>query len=99
MFKETYSKEGGPAARTLPPTQENRSLGIELREHLCRLRVILPVISVTIMALRHQNAELDYEIASVLSYQVCQPLDEEIEELSVVVSGLVASCREEDVAA
>lgn len=40
------------------------------------------------MALHHQNAELDYDIASVLRKHACQPLDEEIEHLA----SLLASC-------
>jgi hypothetical protein len=89
MFQSHESKEGGTPAQTLPPhpTQDD-SLPFELREHIRRLRIILPVISVSVMALRRQNAELDHDIASVLSEHACQPLDDEIEHLS----SLLASC-------
>jgi hypothetical protein len=43
--------------------------------------LILPVISVSLLALRRQNAELDEDIALVLQQHVCIPLDIEIEEL------------------
>jgi hypothetical protein len=89
MFQPNETEEGGPTAQTLPPhpTQDD-SLPIELREHIRRLRIILPVISVSVMALHRQNAELDHDIASVLSEHACQPLDDEIEHLS----SLLASC-------
>jgi hypothetical protein len=63
MFHSLHQKEGGPAAQTLPPqpTQDD-PLPLDLREHVQRLRLILPVISVSVMALRRQNAELDAEI-------------------------------------
>jgi hypothetical protein len=40
------------------------------------------------MDLHRQNAELDHDIASVLSEHACGPLDDEIEHLS----SLLASC-------
>jgi hypothetical protein len=90
MFQNTLAKEGGSPAHTLPPTNSTTddSLRFELREHVRKLRLILPVISVSIMALHRQNAELDDDIASVLSEHACQPLDEEIEHLA----SLLASC-------
>jgi hypothetical protein len=53
----------------------------ELLEHVLHLRLILPVISVSVMALRRQDAESDTDIACVLSEQVCEPLDGEIERI------------------
>jgi hypothetical protein len=90
MFQDKLAKEGGSPAQTLPPSQSTTddSLRFELREHVRKLRLILPVISVSIMALHRQNAELDYDIASVLSEHACRPLDEEIENLA----SLLASC-------
>jgi hypothetical protein len=90
MFQDTISKEGGSPAQTLPPSHSPSEdlLRLELREHVRKLRLILPVISVSVMALHRQNAELDYDIASVLSEYACAPLDEEIEHLAA----LLASC-------
>ena len=90
MFQDSLAKEGGSPAQTLPPSHPftDDSLRFELREHVRRLRIILPVISVSIMALHRQNAELDCDIASVLSEHACRPLDEEIENLA----SLLASC-------
>jgi hypothetical protein len=45
------------------------ALSRELLEHVHRLRLILPVISVSVMALHRQDAESDADIASVLSEQ------------------------------
>lgn len=89
MFQPLESREGGAPAQTLPPqsTRED-TLPLELRDHIRRLRLILPVISVSVMALHRQNAELDHDVASVLSEHACKPLDDEIEHLSA----LLASC-------
>jgi hypothetical protein len=62
MFHNALEKEGGSPAHTLPPSHPitDDPLRFELREHVRKLRLILPVISVSIMALHRQNAELDY---------------------------------------
>jgi hypothetical protein len=89
MFQPFDSKEGGSVAQTLPPhSTRDDPLPFELRDHIRRLRLILPVISVSVMALHRQNAELDHDIATVLSEHACTPLDDEIEHLS----SLLASC-------
>lgn len=82
-----HQPEGGPAAQTLPPqpTQDD-PLPLDLREHVHRLRLILPVISVSVMALHRQNAELDTDIASVLSKHACEPLDCEIAHLESILA-------------
>jgi hypothetical protein len=81
-------KEGGPAAQTLPPSQppQDDPLPLDLREHVHRLRLILPVITVSVMALHRQNAELDTDIASVLSQHACEPLDCEIARLESILA-------------
>ncbi len=87
MSHSFLQKESGPAAETLPlsePIQDD-SLPRELREHVHRLLLILPVISVSVMAL-YQNAELDHDIASVLSQRACEPLDCEIEHLESILA-------------
>ena len=98
MSHNTLEKEGGSPAQTLPPSHlaTDASLRLELREHVRKLRVIIPVITVSIMALRRQNAELDYEIASVLSEFVCQPLDEELEDLSELLALCVRQSRQRE---
>jgi hypothetical protein len=68
-------EEGGTPAQTLPlphPPGDD-PLRFELREHVRKLRLILPVISVSIMALHRQNAELDYDIASILNTSHAMP--------------------------
>ena len=92
MIHDSHEKTGGSPARTLPLTQSAIApLRFELREHVRRLRLIIPVISVSIMALHRQNAELDYDIASVLSEHACQPLDQEVEHLAALLASL--TCR------
>jgi hypothetical protein len=56
-----------------------------VREHLRKLRVILPIITVSVMALHRQNAELDHDIATVLAEHACEPLDFEIEHLESIL--------------
>jgi len=55
-----------------------------------RLQLILPVISVAVLALRHQHAELDEDIALVLSRNACDPLDVEIDQLEALLSTMDA---------
>jgi hypothetical protein len=91
MFDTSHQSEGGPAAQTLPPHQPSQpnqddSLSRELLEHVCCLRLILPVISVSVMALHYQDAEADADIASVLSESACHPLDCEIERLESILA-------------
>ena len=93
-----HQLEGGPDARTLPssqPTQDD-SLPDELLEHVCRLR-ILPVISVSVMALRRQGAEADTDIASVLSQHACEPLDGEIEHIECILASRIWRRRQQEV--
>ena len=101
MFHDTLAKEGGSPARTLPPSPRTTddSLRFELREHVRKLRLILPIISVSIMALNRQNAELDYDIASVLSEHACAPLDEEIEHLASLLPACTSRSRQGEVCA
>ena len=53
----------------------DEQLPIRLHRHVQRLQHILPVISVAVLALRQQHAELDEDIALVLSRHACDPLD------------------------
>jgi len=87
MFDTSNPLEGGPAAQTLPLTAPtaNDALTRELLELASRLRLILPVISVSVMALRRQDAEADADIASVLSESAWLPLDSEIERVESIL--------------
>ena len=88
MFDTNLETEGGLAAQTLSlnqPTQDD-TLARELLEHVCRLRLILPVISVSVLALHRQDAEADADIASVLSECACHPLDCEIERIESLLA-------------
>jgi hypothetical protein len=88
MFDKTHEIEAGFAAQTVPPSQPNPSdtLSRELLEHVCRLRLIRPVISISVMALHRQDAEADSDIASVLSESACYPLDHEIERVESLLA-------------
>ena len=93
MLETLRESESGDAAQTLPPSHhaQDDALQQELLEHVLHLRLILPVISVSVMALRRQDAELsDTDIACVLSEHACEPLDCEIERIE---SMLVTSLR------
>ena len=101
MFQTNEPKEGGPAGRTLAftqPTQDDE-LPKHLREHLRRLRLILPVISVSVLALNRQNAELDHDIATVLDQHACEPLDFEIEHLESILASLTCRHHRKEVSA
>lgn len=84
-----------PAASSpLPPLSAARimeeQIPFRLREHVRRLKRIVPVISVSILALKAQNADLDGDVAEVLHHQASEPLDLEIEELEALLESLVA---------
>lgn len=87
MFDTSNQSEGGLAAQTLPLTVPalNDTLSRELLELASRLRLILAVISVSVMALRRQDAEADADIASVLSESAWLPLDSEIERVESIL--------------
>ena len=81
------SEDGSTAPKPLSPgNRRDDDLLRHVREHACRLRTILPVISVAVLALRRQDAELDEDIAGVLSRHACEPLDFEIENLTSILA-------------
>jgi hypothetical protein len=92
-----HQPEGGPTAQTLAsqPTQDD-PLPLDLREHVQRLRLILPVISVSVLALHRQDAELDTDIASVLTQHACEPLDSEIARLESILASRAWSRRQQE---
>ena len=54
------------------------------------------VISVSVLALNRQNAELDHDIASVPSQHACEPLDCEIEHLASILASLTWHRRQQE---
>ncbi len=90
---------GGNPAHAVPPTQPNpeEQLPARLREHVQRLRLIRTVISVSTLALRAQNAELDEDIASVLRSSAVDPLDVEIEQIEALIESLAFARRAREV--
>ena len=84
--------DSGTPAHTVPPLHPtlDEQFPIRVREHVKRLKLIVPVISVSILALKAQNADLDEDIASVLHHQASAPLDREIEELEALLQSLAA---------
>jgi hypothetical protein len=87
MFDTNHQLQDGSAAQTLSltaPTLDD-ALSRELLELAIRLRLILPVIGVSVMALRRQDAEADADIASVLSESAWLPLDSEIERVESIL--------------
>jgi hypothetical protein len=51
-----------------------------------RLQLILPVISVAVLALRRQKAEFDEDIALVLSRHACDLLNVELDQPEALVT-------------
>jgi hypothetical protein len=90
MSQTVHQSEARTATQTLAPIHltHDDSLPRELLEHVDRLRLIRPVISVSVMALNRQDAESDTDIAFVLNEHACEPLDREIER----IESLLASC-------
>lgn len=98
MSHSLHQSAGNPAAQTLPPIPPTNddTLPAELLEHVHRLRLILPVISISVMALNRQDAELDTDIASVLSQHACVPLDDEIERIEFLLASLTWRHRQQE---
>jgi hypothetical protein len=90
MSETLHASEAIPSTKTLPPNSNTHddSLPRELLDHIDRLRLILPVISVSVMTLHRRDAESDTDIAFVLHEHACEPLDQEIER----IESLLASC-------
>jgi hypothetical protein len=88
LHSSLHGTSPNPTPHT-PPTVDDQ-LPIRLHRHVQRLQLILPVISVAVLALRHQNAELDEGIALVLSHNACDLLNVEIDQLEVLLAALSA---------
>jgi hypothetical protein len=80
------------SATSMPPLSPSpmaeEQIPYRLREHVRRLKRIVPVISVSVLALKAQNADLDGDVAEVLHHQAGEPLDMEIEELEALLESL-----------
>ncbi len=89
--------ESGTPARTVPPLHPtlDEQLPHRLRTHVQRLKLIIPVISVSVLALKAQGADLDADIASLLHHQASAPLDLEIEDLEALLESLAAQRAKE----
>jgi hypothetical protein len=85
MFPNNAHIGGGSPTSTLPKSQPTLDEQFRLQEHLMRLRLILPVISVVALALRRQCAEQDEDIAAVLMQHAGDPLNMEIGKLEVLL--------------
>ena len=99
MSQTVHKLEAGASTETLSPMRDTHddSLPRELLELIHRLRLILPVISISVMALHRQDAESDTDIASVLSQHACEPLDTEIERIESLLASRAWRCRQEEV--
>ncbi len=64
-----------------------------------RLKQIIPVLTVSILALRRQNAELDEDVATVLDLHASAPLDVQIDELEFLLESIAAQRAEQQRAA
>jgi len=100
MFRDNLHFRGGSPASTLPTqlTLDERSL-VRLQDHLQQLQLIVPVISVTALALRRQSAEQDEDIAGVLMRHAGDPLALEVARLELLLETVAADQHENGVAA
>src|SRR5688572_12842978 len=89
MFEFADTVTASPAMPPLTPAGlADEQIPFRLREHVRRLKRIVPVISVSVLALKAQNADLDDDVAEVLHRQASEPLDLEIEELETLLECL-----------
>jgi hypothetical protein len=98
MSHSLLETKGGSAAKTLKLTKPAAvdPLPFELREHLQRLHLILPVISNALATLRRRNADLDADIAYDLTEQACEPLDYEIKRIEYLLASYARSHRQRE---
>jgi hypothetical protein len=101
MSHSSLKQTRGSDAKTLPLTKPAavNPLPSELREHLQRLHLILPVITNAVAALRRQNADIDADIAYDLTEQACEPLDYEIERIEYLLASHARKHRQQEVQA
>jgi len=93
-MSETLNR--GPSALNVPPLDSTleHQFPIHVRDAVRRMKRIVPVLAVVILALRRQNAELDEEIASVLDRYAGEPLDVLVDELEMLIEEIVVERRQ-----
>jgi hypothetical protein len=99
MSQTVHQLEASATTQTLSPIHPTHddSRPREQLEHIDCLRLILPVISVSIMALNRQDAEADTDIAVVLHEHACEPLDREIERIESFLASRLPRDQQEEV--
>ena len=82
----------GPSARTsvFPDSPLEDHFLIHLREHAQGLNQIVSVLTVSILALRAQDAESDHDIATVIDRHASVPLDLLADELEFLLESIAA---------
>jgi hypothetical protein len=60
----------------------------ELQDVIAGLRALQSTLAVAIGALRHQNADIDADIANLLQRSVSNPLEGHVQKLEVMLSRL-----------
>jgi hypothetical protein len=68
----------------------NRSARAEIQEVIDHLRQLQSTLAVAVGALRHQNADIDMDIANLLQRSVSGPLADQVERLEAVLERLPA---------
>ena len=99
MSQTLHQSEPTPSTQTLPPipATHDDSLPRELLDHIDRLRLILPVISVSVMALHRRDADSDTDIAFVLHEHACEPLNSEIERIESLLASYLWRQQQKEV--
>src|SRR5882724_12104270 len=98
MSQTLHQSEANTPTQTLPPLRNTHddSLPRELLDHIDRLRLILPVISVSVMALNRQDVDSDTDIAFALHEHACEPLDREIERIESLLASRLWRHQQEE---
>jgi len=68
-----------------------RPVRAELQEVIARLKGLQSAITVAVSALRHQNADIDSDIATLLQRSVGDPLQDQVRKLEALLNRLPRS--------
>jgi hypothetical protein len=60
----------------------------ELQDVIARLKGLQSTIAVAVGALRHQNADIDADIAHLLQHSVSDPLQDQVQKLEALLTRL-----------
>jgi hypothetical protein len=71
--------------------KSTRPVRAELQEVIARLKGLQSAIAVAVSALRHQNADIDSDIATLLQRSVGDPLQDQVQRLEAVLNRLPRS--------